>query len=128
MLFTDCILAPVSNKSLRISVMSRHTLNDGITPDLRLKNWDIHIPKLGPSPRLIGDYYKRDLSWEGFAKRYLEEIRDESNLVLVHFIASLALNRDISLLCIEHSHINCHRSLLAAECERLYPKIEVVHY
>ena len=69
MIRTRCILAPKElTDGVRISVMSRHTLNDGVTPDLRItrKLYDIHLPLLAPNPRLIGDYYKRDLPWEDF--------------------------------------------------------------
>lgn len=69
---TSCILIPRSPiDGIRISVMSRHTLNDGKTPDHRLMGmFDEHRPELGPAPKLIGDYY-RGLSWAEFAEKIL---------------------------------------------------------
>lgn len=124
MLFTKCILDDrEETDGLRISVMSRHTKNDGVTPDTRLTDWDIHIPKLGPSPKLIGDYYKRDLLWDAFKERYLEEIRTPFKTKLVLAICNIALLENVTLLCIEETDEHCHRSLLYAECKRLFPSI-----
>ncbi|MBI5803556.1 hypothetical protein HY448_02625, partial [Candidatus Pacearchaeota archaeon] len=63
-LYTKCILsAPSYVDRVRISVMSRHTLNDGITPDERItsEKFNLHVPELAPPLKLIGDYYKRNL-------------------------------------------------------------------
>ncbi len=128
MLFTKCILcAPSPSDGIRISVMSRHTHNDGITVDKRLIGFDIHAPILGPSPRLIGDYYKRGLSWEEFCVRYQQEIRTDRKASVVHILAYAALKRNITILCIEEGASLCHRSLLANECKRIFPELQIVH-
>jgi len=64
MIFTESILNEKhSDSGIRISVMSRHTLNDGVTPNPEITSdkYDEHIPKLAPHPKLIGAYYKREL-------------------------------------------------------------------
>lgn len=128
MLFTRCILSDFSGKDgLRISVMSRHTLPDGITPDHRIQNFDIHIPILGPSARLIGDYYKRELEWGQFEMRYLEEIREGSKLSIVKSLAQTALFFPVTLLCIEETAVQCHRRLLAEECVRYKKGLKLEH-
>ena len=127
-LYTKCILfEPTPEDGLRISVMSRHTQNDGITPDLRIKPYHIHMPILGPSPSLIGDYYKRGLGWKEYEKRYLGEIRDPAKAYLVRIIANLAITRNITLLCVEDEPSHCHRRLLAEECLRECPGLVVIH-
>jgi len=65
MIYTKCILLPSSpDDGWRISVMSRHTLNDGITPDPRIQVYGFNewLLKVAPPSVLIGDYYKRGLS------------------------------------------------------------------
>jgi len=129
-LFTKCILRERNPEDgTRISVMSRHTLPDGKTPDRRIKkeNLDGHLSQLGPSPKLIGDYYKRGLSWEEFKERYLEEIRCESKLSIVKTLALMANLSDITILCIEESHEKCHRKLLAEECRKYVPSLTIEH-
>ena len=71
MLKTKCILEPKEiSDGLRISVMNRHTLNDGVTPDLRIdsSSYDLWFPWLAPPNLLLGDYYKRGLPWEQYEK------------------------------------------------------------
>src|SRR3989338_7891927 len=116
MLRKKSILAPKENyDGLRISVMSRHTLNDGVTPDRRIteNSFDERRREFAPPPKLTGDYYKRDLPWEEFEKRYLNNLKfiyEE-----VKKLSEMALNKDITLLCIEESPERCHRRLLAEE-------------
>jgi uncharacterized protein YeaO (DUF488 family) len=128
MLFTKSILAiPSKRDGLRISVMSRHTLSDGVTPSARIQRSDIHMPILGPSPGLIGDYYKRGLPWGDFERRYLEEISDERKQRLVRWLGKLALETDVTLLCVERTSTHCHRSLLANACKAHIPELKIVH-
>lgn len=99
--------------------MSRHVLNDGKTPDGRITSdlYDEHLVSLAPPPTLIGDYYKRGMSWYGFSLRYFDFLRgmepEITNLV------TRAIDGDITLLCIEETAERCHRRLLAEECRRL---------
>lgn len=61
MLKSKSILAPKEETDgTRISIMSRHTLNDGVTPDPRLTPdlYDEHRPVLAAPARAVGGYYK----------------------------------------------------------------------
>lgn len=130
MLFTKCILSePAPADGVRISVMSRHTLSDGTTPDSRIEPrlFSFHWPSLGPSAKLVGDYYKRGLSWVDFVERYLGEVRTGAKARLVHILVRHALERDVTLLCIEETAERCHRRLLAEECQRIDPRIVIEH-
>lgn len=129
-LFTKCILGEKSQRDgIRISVMNRHMLNDGITRDLRIKEdlYDLHLKLLGPSSNLLGDYYKRGLPWKEFKILYLKEIRKEPKFLFVKTLAKIALKVDITIMCIEDDPEFCHRRLLAEECKKYEPRLKIKH-
>ena len=112
----------------RISVMSRHTLSDGTTPDPDITTacFDEWLPILGPPPNLIGSYYKRNLPWDAFEKLYLEYIQTPDVDLRVRELASLALNTNITLLCVEETPEHCHRRLLAERITQLHPDLGIL--
>lgn len=127
MLFTKSILAPIeSGDGVRISIMSRHTQPDGVTPDTRItaNRYQLHWPEVAPPPTLIGDYYRRGISWEEFSSRYelflaitasaREKI--EELLLMAHY-------RAVTVMCIEDTPTWCHRRLLAELCRKRDPRI-----
>lgn len=129
MISTKSILAPISPEDgTRVSVMSRHTLNDGTTPhpDITLDKFDLWLPQLAPSPKLIGDYYKRGLSWEDFAERYTAGLRQDHVAEKVKELLQLTKRGIVTLMCIEESPELCHRRLLAKHCQELKPDLEVL--
>lgn len=127
-LFTKCILKPPdAADGIRISVMSRHTLPDGVTPDPRIIHFDLHMPLLGPSPQLIGSYYRRGLPWNEFEMGYLSELRQDKKSLAIQLIANLALTHDVTILCIEDTCEYCHRRLLADACQACEPRLAVEH-
>jgi uncharacterized protein YeaO (DUF488 family) len=130
MLSTRCILSkPESRDGFRISVMSRHTLNDGVTPDERIQPtcFDLHLSELGPSPGLIGRYVRQEIDWPSFAYYYCVEIQEPRKRRLVQFLAHAASHELITILCIEETAKKCHRRLLAEECQRWVHHLEVEH-
>ena len=110
---------------LRISVMSRHTLNDGVTPHPEITNssYDQWLQILAPPAKLIGDYYKRGLPWKKFEQKYLDYIRSLNVQPEVQKLAEQSLDSVITLLCVEESPEFCHRRLLAEECKRYQPNL-----
>ncbi len=106
--------------------MSRHTLNDGFTPDSRIQKdfYDEWDHEFAPPLKLIGNYYKRNLPWEKFEERYLEHLK--SIYEKVAKLSENALSKDITLLCIEDLPEKCHRRLLAEECKRIKPELEIL--
>ncbi len=129
-LYTKCIFStPSQEDGCRISVMSRHTLNDGATADSRITelSYTEWYRKLAPPPNLVGRYYKKELSWDTFAEKYIAHIRTPSIAERVRFLARRALSEDITILCVEETPEKCHRGLLAEECKRLEPRITVIH-
>ena len=130
MLYTKSIIKQKSlEDGCRISVMSRHTLNDGITIDSRIlpDSFDEWCKILGPQDKLIGDYYKNGLSWESLESKYLEYIRKPQIAKFVRVLAQRSLNQDITILCIEDMENKCHRRLLAEECQKYEQLLMVEH-
>lgn len=133
MLFTKCIKAPISDPDgvpdgLRISVMSRHTLNDGTTPDPEITPdmFETHWPQLAPPPELIGSYYRNKTSWEAFVVKYLDHLRTNPDAKkCMANLVSLALTSNVTVMCVEPEPVRCHRRLLAEECKRQHPELEV---
>ena len=126
-LYTGCIYHP-NHQGTRISVMSRHTLSDGITPDPRItaQSYDCWEKGVSPHSKLLGDYYKRGLPWEEFERRYLFHIQKPELSSKLTELIDLALAQDITLLCREESPERCHRRLLAEECKKIKKELEVV--
>jgi uncharacterized protein YeaO (DUF488 family) len=126
MLYAKPIKYPVhKSDGTRISVMSRHTLSDGITvdPEISSSQFDLWWPELAPSPKLIGDYYRRGLSWDDFSKRYIEEMGLMSEKIAT--LAKLAVSSDVTILCVEEDPAACHRSLLNSLCAERTPSTAV---
>ncbi len=120
MLRTGCILAPTCpDGGLRVSIMSRHTLSDGLTPDPRIVLVGLEWrPELAPPLKLVGDYYRRGLPWEAFEERYRQYIKTEALDAVLRLIADTK-QQDITVLCIEDGPHQCHRRLLAEEVRLL---------
>lgn len=127
-LYTKCILEPKARlDGTRISVMSRHTLNDGQTQDQRITRdtYDEHLVVLAPPLRLIGDYYRRGLSWTIFKMEYMRHL--QRHTLEVKQLTQRAVKGNVTILCIEESPEKCHRRLLAEECQRYNNFLEVIH-
>jgi uncharacterized protein YeaO (DUF488 family) len=103
--------------------MSRITLNDGVTPDKRIKTnrYNIWRKDLAPSGKLLGDYYKRGLSFEDFEKRFNIEMKDNEFL---KSLAKLSLTQNITFLCKEKKADKCHRRLLVNICKKFEPNLK----
>lgn len=126
---TKSIFAPIEkDDGYRISIMNRHTLDDGVTTDDRIKNnlYNEHQVLLSPSAKLLGDYYKRNLPWKEYEKRFLEEMNNEESVKIIKEISRRALKENTTLLCKEDKPDFCHRRLVAELCKKYEPKLEIV--
>ncbi|MBW2997441.1 DUF488 domain-containing protein [Candidatus Woesearchaeota archaeon] len=125
---TKCIKAPMSEEDgRRISVMSRHTLNDGTTPDYEISTdlFHEHWRDLAPPPGLVGRYYNHGLPWQELENHYLVYIRQIHLLKRLDALIGLAVSGNATILCIEATPEKCHRRLLAEECKRIHPSLEI---
>jgi uncharacterized protein YeaO (DUF488 family) len=131
-LFTKSIYSQKEKSDgIWIAVLSRYTLDDGVTPDLRMNSSSVdeHWIELAPRPILVGDYKKRRIiAWDIFADRYLRLIREPELVPKVKKLAFRALYEDITILCVEDKEDpHCHRKILALECQRYEQQLRVIH-
>ena len=131
-LFTQSIYVPSSADSLRISVMSRHTLAPkGITPDPRitLDSYHLWLQDLAPPDKLVGDWYRGELSQEQFTTGYLAHLQQDPQRHTLDLLIELVMDikRKPILLCVEPKGEFCHRQVLAEYCQRLEPRLSVAH-
>jgi hypothetical protein len=128
MIITKGILAPQEESDgLRLSIMSRHTLDDGVTPDRRITRDLYKLQKFcfAPPGDLFGRYYRGMVSWEVFEREYLESLKVDWIAERVQGLAFDGLAHNITLLCIEDTPEQCHRRLLAEECQRYQPSLKL---
>ena len=112
---------------LRISVMSRHTLSDGKTPDpdITQESFAEWRKELAPPPKLVGSWYRGEITWNEFENRYREYLADSAvHKVVLQLIASAQKN-DVTIMCVEPTPENCHRRLLAEYCQKIEPSLEI---
>lgn len=113
-----------------VSIMSRHTLEDGITPDENIlpgESFDEWMRELAPPTKLVGSYYRKEIEWDEYESAYLDFLRSEEIAPLVEVFARRCTEETITLLCVEDKADNCHRRLLAEELQRKEPGLRVVH-
>ena len=118
------------NDQKRISVMSKHTLEDGKTPDERIIEgitFDEWQKDFAPPAKLVGAYYRKELSWKNFEKKYLEFLRSDKIRPKVESFAKRCTEETITLMCIEDTADKCHRRLLAEELQRYQPRLKIIH-
>ena len=129
-LFTKSIYLPRHlTDGLRVSIMSRHTLTDGKTPDLRITpdSYDAWFRGLAHPDTLVGAWYRGTLTWDVFTRRYLDSLLRPESKIALHSLLHLIHSYDLTLLCAEAQGEPCHRHLLAQRCQELEPRLEVVH-
>ena len=130
MLYTKCIFEKAKKEDgVRISVMSRHTLDDGVTPDDRITgdSYDKWMPEL--APKNVGEYKRGEINFCELIEKYREKLRTEAMKEKVQALAKLAMLEDITILCTEDlfEDPRCHRIFLAEECQRYQKKLRVEH-
>jgi uncharacterized protein YeaO (DUF488 family) len=108
--------------------MSRHTLNDGVTPDPEITDtsFDAWWPELAPPERLIGSYYKRGLPWDAFEREFVRHLRSPEVRMRLQHLIEISRHSDVTILCVEKSPERCHRRLIAEACQDIDPLLEIV--
>ncbi|MBI5913266.1 DUF488 domain-containing protein [Candidatus Azambacteria bacterium] len=127
-LWTRCIKEPKRDTDgVRISVMSRHTLDDGVTPDPEITPdmFDEWRKELGPPPKLIGPYRRKEISWDEFAKKFRAYLLLPQGELLLRRLIKRARISSVTILCVEDAPKQCHRRLIAELCAEIDPSLEV---
>lgn len=128
MLKTRCIkLPPHADDGVRISVMSRHTLIDGVTPDPEITPDTFHLwwKVLGPPPKLIGAYCRGDIVWNDFDRLFRMYLVLPNVEVFMRRLIRRAETSTITIMCVEETPERCHRRLIAETCFAIDPSLEV---
>ena len=116
MLKTKCIKATIeADDGIRISVMSRHTLSDGVTPDLEItkEKYDFWLKQLSPPVNLVGAWYRGEICWAEYERNYQIFLNGKNDLL--SGLSQIAQRTNVTLLCIESGPEKCHRRLRAAQ-------------
>jgi uncharacterized protein YeaO (DUF488 family) len=122
------------------SVWSRPTRNDGLRilatrfrgRGLPAARYDVWMPSLGPSERLLKSVMSGAIDWKTFAKRYREElyldgpIDDRSETIKNHgqkstlrLLKALGEKQHVTVMChCDEDAAQCHRFLLQKEILR----------
>jgi len=122
MLKTKCILSPIEkDDGERISIMSRHKLDDGVTEDKRIKRemYDSHEIVFAPPLKLIGNYLRKEISWAEYERKYFEYLNKINSHIQT--LVNKGLENNVTILCIEEKPDECHRKLLAQRCKDINP-------
>lgn len=132
MLRTKCILLPPTNTDgLRISVMSRHTLSDGVTPDLRISpdwSYDLWLKSLAPPDTLVGSFYRKEINFSQYGEGYRVHLQKDLSVLIIKEIARYARHKRVTLLCVELLPTLCHRTILLYECWRYEPGLHIQNF
>jgi len=130
-LFTKSIIKPKEPADARrISIMSRHTKEDGITPDERIidgETFDEWLREFAPPAKLVGAYYRQEITWDDFENQYLQFLRSADIQPKVKEFAERCANETITLMCVEADADKCHRRLLAEELQKYQPDLKIIH-
>lgn len=82
-------------------------------------NFDIWIPGLAPSEKLLNQYIiNKKMPWKLFKQKYTVQVL-KKNRKLIKLLLILSKEKKISLLCWELSPNRCHRNLILKECLKL---------
>lgn len=111
------------------SIQERKSKSDGIRICImrRIKpefEFDIWIPNLGPSTKLLASYHEEKLNWEQFSNKYKKEVFRKQDVYL-KLILDLAIKQTVTILCWEPKGENCHRLILAERLKEMNPNLQI---
>lgn len=107
---------------------------DDVSPDdgfrlLVMRYWPRGISKtntsdwercLAPSPQLLKRFQTKAVTWEEYARGYLEEIRSNKEAqVQIRVLRKMADRGTVTVLCGCEDESRCHRTLLKALVEEV---------
>jgi uncharacterized protein YeaO (DUF488 family) len=81
----------------------------------RLDYFDIWLPELAPSAKLVSYAYAQEFTpqrWAAYARRYRTEMRAPAAQRLIAVLAALSTEANFAVGCYCEDETRCHRSLL----------------
>lgn len=101
---------------IRICIMRRPGKNE---------DFDIWMPVLAPSHKLLDDYHAKKINWDEYIKRFTKEVLIDQRETL-RLLTELALKLRLTILCWEDTPEKCHRRLIAEACKKINSELKVV--
>jgi|SRR5208283_293300 len=122
MIKTKSVYTPISRQRDGIRILVTRFRGRG----LRKGRYDVWMPNLGPSERLLHSYHGGKLTWAKFSRQYRHElflaspidkvnrtIKNHGQKFTLRLLQALAKRGTITLMChCAEDESNCHRHLL----------------
>jgi len=120
---------PSAQDGLRICVMRDSRIYNRHLKSFQQKfhrpMYDKQLKLLAPPIWLKNDYKEGKISWEDYVPIFKREVLEKYS-GLIKAISYFAMKTDITLLCSEKTPEQCHRRLLAEECKKYQPNLELI--
>ncbi len=87
--------------------------------------YNLNLKSLSPPSWLKDGYMAEKISWEKYVPVFKREVLEKQS-ELIKAVSYMAMRTDITLLCSEKTPENCHRKLLAEECKKYQPRLELI--
>lgn len=87
--------------------------------------YDVLMPVLAPSHELLTDIHTKKIDKPEYNRRFHKEVV-VGQKKFVRFLANIALENEVTILCWEEVPDKCHRKLVAEACQKLEPSLKVV--
>ncbi|MBI1982362.1 MAG: DUF488 family protein [Candidatus Levybacteria bacterium] len=101
---------------IRICIMRR------IKPEFE---FDIWMPALAPSTRLLKTYHEGKIEWKEYEKRFIKTVLSKQKKYL-KIILDILKKNSVTLLCWEETPERCHRRLTAERLKKLNHRISLI--
>ena len=102
----------LAGEGLRIGV-ARHLPRGVRREDWQKGNYfDLRLPLLAPTARVLKDYLGGKIVWKVFARRYLTEMKSADSRHVIDMLAGFSTLTAFSLGCFCEDETHCHHSLL----------------
>jgi uncharacterized protein YeaO (DUF488 family) len=118
------VWSPIDRRRDGLRILAARYRGRGLPAD----RYDVWMPSLGPSERLLGDVQRGAISWAQFARMYRQEIfldgpidersrtiKNHGQKFTLRLIRHLAAERPVTLMChCAEDELQCHRHILRA--------------
>ena len=103
-----------------LSIGATHYLPRGVkkTDYAKKGYFDVWLPLLAPSAKLVGNYKDGTIDFMTFAQRYRREMAEPAARQALRLVAAIARHQRVNVGCFCEDEHKCHRSLLPALIER----------
>jgi uncharacterized protein YeaO (DUF488 family) len=125
---TKCVYSPITARRDGLRILATRFRGRGMPKDL----YDVWMPNLGPSEKLLSSFLAGKLTWADFSRRYRAELfhsgsADSSNRTIknhgqkftLRLLQRLAQDSAITILChCSEDQPHCHRHILETVLSR----------